>query len=131
MSLDGVLSDTDNSYNFDISRLSPVNMMKELNLFEKVDRFLNQWGAWVSLAVLMLEASKLLMTIAMIAYSLSKDGILGARAIMYTLFCTKLYSTQSHLERAKRRRLKESRECDDMQEMRTLKDEHDVEPVEM
>ena len=66
MSLDGVLSDTDNSYNFDISRLSPVNMMKELNLFEKVDRFLNQWGAWVSLAVLMLEASKLLMTIILV-----------------------------------------------------------------
>ena len=128
MSYNGVFNQ-DSDYNFDISRLSPVNIIKEMNLLQKIDSFLNKWGAWISLTVLMLEASKLVMTIAMIAYSLSKDGILGAKAIMYSLFCTKLYSTQSHLERAKRRRLKESREGD--AEMRNLKDERDVETSEM
>ena len=62
------------------------------------------------------------MTMTMIAYSLSRDGIRGPRAIMYTLICSKLYTTQSHLERAKRRRLQASRDPDD-QEMKNFREE--------
>ena len=104
-----------------------MNVIKELGLFERVDRFLNQWGAWISLTVILMECTKLFVTIVMIAYSLSKDGILGARAVCYSLLCTKVYSTRNHLERAKRRRLRISRGemCNERQELQNMKESND------
>jgi hypothetical protein len=126
MSYNGVFDDRD--YQFDISKLSPVTILKEMYILQKVDNFLRRWGAWLSLAVLLLEIARLVMTLAMIGYSLIQDGILGAKAICYSLLCTKIYSTQSHLERAKRRRL---RSQEDDAEMRSLKDERGVNTSEM
>ena len=126
MSYNGVFDDRD--YQFDISKLSPVTILKEMDIFQKVDNFLRRWGAWLSLAVLLLEIARLVMTLAMIGYSLIQDGILGAKAICYSLLCTKIYSTQSQLERAKRRRL---RSQEDDAEMRNLKDDRGVDTSEI
>ena len=126
MSNDGLIQDAD--YNFDISRLSPANIITELGLFARVDKFLTHYGAWISLMVLLLEFTKLLTTIVMIGYSLSKDGVQGARSICYSLLCSKAYSTRNNLERAKRRRLRMSRGemSTERQELRNMKDDDDA-----
>ena len=126
MTNDGLIQDAE--YNFDLTRLSPTNIIKELGLFERVDKFINEWGAYISLTVILLEFTKLLTTIVMIGYSLSKDGVLGARSVCYSLLCTKVYSTRNSLERAKRRRLRQSRGemSTERHELQNMKDEDDA-----
>ena len=98
--------DSDPAFNYDISRLNPETVLKELDIFAKLDSWLKHYGAYVSLMVLILETAKCIITISMITYSAIKDGIHGARAICYGLCCSQLYSTTKQLERAKRRKMR-------------------------
>ena len=109
----GVMSNTeaydnDPAFNYDISRLNPEKIIKDLDLLARLDKWLQHYGAYVSLLVLILEATKCIITLSMITYSAVKDGIHGARAICYGLCCSQLVSTTKQLERAKRRRMRSS-----------------------
>ena len=97
--------DSDPSFNYDISRLNPETVLKELDIFAKLDQWLKYYGAYLSLLVLILETVKCIITVSMITYSALKDGIQGARSICYGLCCSQLSSTTKQLERAKRRRM--------------------------
>ena len=70
--------DSDPAFNYDISRLNPETVLKELDIFAKLDQWLKHYGAYVSLLVLILEITKCIITISMITYSAVKDGIHGA-----------------------------------------------------
>ena len=100
--------DTDPAFNYNLERLTPEAVLKELDLLGKLDKWLQRYGAYVSLLVLILETTKCIITISMITYSAVKDGIHGARAICYGLCCSQLVSTTKQLERAKRRRMRSS-----------------------
>ena len=100
--------DTDPTFNYNLERLTPEAVLKELDLLGKLDKWLQHYGAYVSLLVLILETTKCIITISMITYSAVKDGIHGARAICYGLCCSQLVSTTKQLERAKRRRMRSS-----------------------
>ena len=100
--------DTDPAFNYNLERLTPEAVLKELDLLGKLDKWLQHYGAYVFLLVLILETTKCIITISMITYSAVKDGIHGARAICYGLCCSQLVSTTKQLERAKRRRMRSS-----------------------
>ena len=79
------------------------------------------FGSYISLLVLILEGGKICVSIAMIVYSMTVDGVLGARAICVSLFCGKYVSTQNRLEKAKRRRLRNAQSMDQDVEMKNLR----------
>ena len=118
--------DSDPAFNYDISRLNPETVLKELDIFAKLDQWLKYYGAYLSLLVLILETVKFIITVSMITYSALKDGIQGARAICYGLCCSQLYSTTKQLERAKRRRMRLSeQETTEMKQLNQTENDYE------
>ena len=110
----------DNQYGYDLSRLSPLQVVNELDLLKKLDHFITKFGGYLSLIVIIMEGFKLCTSLAMVAYSLAMEGVLGAKAILLGLCCNKYVSTQNRLERARRRRIRHA-QSDDV-ELKDLRD---------
>ena len=60
-----------------------------------------------SLAVLILEGLKLLTTLSMIGVTLAKEGVLGVRAVLLQICCSKYVATRTTIERGRKRRCKQ------------------------
>ena len=80
--------------------------VKELTFgfFKVLEDTVTHFGVWLSLAVLLLEAVKLLIMITMIGVTLMKEGLVGCHAIKLQLFCSELVMTKIALERGKKER---------------------------
>ena len=114
---EGTIQD-DNKYGFDLSRLSPLDIVNEVNLLNKLDNFIKKFGGYIALVVIILEAFKLCTSLAMIMYSLAVEGALGAKAIFLGLFCGKYVTTQNRLEKARRRRMRNVQSDVEMKDLR-------------
>ena len=113
----------DNKYGYDLTRLSPLEVVNELDILKKLDKFITKFGGYLSLIVIILEGFKLCTSLAMVTYSLAMEGVLGAKAILIGLCCNKYVSTQNRLERARRRRLRNAQSED--VELKDLRDQEE------
>ena len=101
----------DPQYNYDLNILNPLDVAEEeMNVFRKIDKWILQYGAYLSLAVLLLEGIKLIMTIVMLFYSFAIAGFAGLVHIGQALFCsqwdivnTKRKHAKKEYEKRKRR----------------------------
>ena len=79
----------DPQYNYDLSNLNPLDVIQEeMNIFKKIDKWILKYGSYLSLAVLLLEGIKLIMTIVMLFYSFAIAGFAGLIHIGKALFCS-------------------------------------------
>ena len=88
---------------YDLQKLQAK--LTNLNPVHKVKEKINEWGAYLSAAVLLIEAFKFIVTATTIANHLLTDGVEGAKALIYTLCCGELIESQKIKRRQQRRRM--------------------------
>ena len=103
----------DEDFNYDFNLLKPLNKLADsTNIFKQVDDFLNRYGAYLSLFVILLEGAKLTMTILMLFYSFILEGLTGLLYIGRSLCCSQwdivnVKTRDARKEHAKRKRRQE------------------------
>ena len=107
----GLVNDED--FNYDFNLLKPLDKLADsTNIFRRVDDFLNRYGSYLSLFVILLEGAKLIITILMLCYSFTLEGLTGLLYIGRSLCCSQWdtvneKSRHARKEHAKRKRRQE------------------------
>ena len=68
---------TRRSTNFDLTRLNPVNLVENLNIWKKLDQWVKTYSAYLSLVVILIETTKLATMIIIFVTTLIQNGLGG------------------------------------------------------
>ena len=107
---DGAISG-DSRFSFDIEQLRPAIVQTTVEnlgftFVKDLKKTIETYGAWISLAVLILEATKLVTTIIVFIFTFLKEGLQGLKMIFLQLCCSKYTVAKTSIQRGERRRRK-------------------------
>ena len=118
---------TSSSVNYDLGKLNPFNTLeKELGVYEEVKTWLKEHVAILCVMVLLLEFTKMLITISVIVTTVIKEGVAGLKAIIIMTFCSGYENFRKLRKRAKRNRNQEHHERIRMEPMLNSEAESDL-----
>ena len=104
-------STSSSSINYDLGKLNPLeNLEKELNFYNKVNKWLEQNVAKLCVLVLFIEIVKMLITITVLVTTVIKEGIDGLKAIFIMTFCSGYENFRKLRKRARKANRTDSRE---------------------
>ena len=87
---------------YDLTNLYPDSIMDQYNPWNKADKWIQKWGTWISLMVILVETFHFVVWIVAIIYTMTYDGIIGLQAFLF-LMCCKPMGTSSTVNRRHQR----------------------------
>ena len=94
-------SSTSGSTNFDLTRLNPVNLVENLNIWEKLDQWVKTYSAYLSLVVILIETTKLATMIIIFVTTLIQNGLGGLWSIIFLTCCGDYQKVKRRAKRLK------------------------------
>ena len=87
---------------YDLTNLYPENLVDKYNPWTKVDKWIQKWGTWISLSVIIVETFHFCVWSVAMVYTMLYDGVIGIKAFAY-LMCCKPMSTSTTVNRRHQR----------------------------
>ena len=78
---------TSTSTNFDLTRLNPLIILDELNIWEKFDKFLKDYSTYLAVIVILIETTKFISMIVVYVTTLLQQGMSGFVSIVFLTCC--------------------------------------------
>ena len=107
----------DNRFSFDIDQLRPAIVQTTVEnlgfaFVKDLKKTVENYGAWISLGVLVIETIKLLTTVVIFVFTFLREGIGGLKMIFLQLCCSKYTVAKMSIKRGERRRRKLQQEME-------------------
>ena len=87
---------------YDLTNLYPESIMDQYNPWSKADKWIQKWGTWISLTVIIVETFHFMVWVIAIIYTMTYDGIIGMQAFLF-MMCCKPMGTSSTVNRRHQR----------------------------
>ena len=88
------------STNFDLTRLNPLTIVEDLNIWEKLDKFLRGYTTYLCVIIIIIETIKLLSMIVVYVTTLLQQGMGGFMSILFLTCCNSLQRYRELKKRA-------------------------------
>ena len=106
----GTCQDTGLSPLYDLEQLSPMSWNPTLNMWDKLNSFIQKHATYICLIALVIEATKIIILCVCLVQTMLQDGIPGAQALTYLVCCTAKHHAEKIAKRSQRLRQRQESE---------------------